>query len=138
MFRETTIGDRNGIEELVRAGDDCPGVAQGLRERIIAEAVSARALSARQSQRGRVRVVLGLSLALALFVGLQPSLCTVRPEAIVFSLVLKKVENSLNRDSAAAVSTLTNGPDRLDWNQVESMTRLRRWQARVLRSAFSS
>ncbi|MFQ5731918.1 MAG: hypothetical protein ACE5KM_08180 [Planctomycetaceae bacterium] len=149
MFRETTDGDCNGIEALVCAGappvsplsqrkNAGGGLSRGLHERIIAEAMSARLASARQSRRGRAGIVLGVSLAMALFVGRQPAPFAIQPDAVVFSFVLEKIENSLTRDSAATVSALTCGPDHLDWHQVELMSRLRRCQARTLRSAFGS
>jgi hypothetical protein len=138
MLCETTYDDMNDVEEFVRSGSECPALSLGLRERIIAEAVTAQVSAVRQARRGRAGVVLGLSLALALFVGRQPLLANVPIDALLYPLSLQKVEDALNPELTEPVSLSVNAPDRVAWSQVELMYRVRRWQGDTLRTAFAS
>ena len=138
MLCETTYGDRNDVEDFVRAGSDCPALSLGLRERIIASAVTAQASDVRQMRRGRAGVVLGLSLALAMFVGRQPLLSAAHWDVVLSPLALEKLEVPWDDEEALVDSSATYAPDRLSWRQVESLSRLRRWHMDTLRAAFVS
>lgn len=138
MLCETTYDDVNDVEEFVRSGSECPALSLGLRERIIADAITAQVSAFRQARRGRAGVVLGLSLALALFVGRQPLLANVPVDALLYPLALEKVQDTLDPELAEPVSPAVNAPDRVAWSQVELMFRVRRWQGETLRAAFAS
>lgn len=138
MFRDETNDQRDSVEDLVRAGAQCPEPSRGLRERIIAEAASAQAASVRRARRGRAGITLAVALVAVTSAVSGPPVTAVPLQAAMVPLVLQRVERTLVEQPAVSLSAIESGPARSDWLQVESRSHVRRWQMRTLRSAFGS
>lgn len=124
------------IEELVREISESPPLSVGLRERIIAESVTALSADRRERRRHRAIAACGLSLLLGCTVWFQ-SLLIPASAARRFERNTPSPEATSGRiaqvdRSAEGLSALMAMSEIGDWGHVEAVTRLREMHRQTL------
>jgi len=124
------------IEELLREISESPPLSVGLRERVIAESVTALAADRREARRQNVHVACGLSLLLGFTIWFQ-SLLIPAAAAKISAMNTPSLEATDSRiaqvdPSADGLSALMAMSEIGDWGHVEAVTRLREMHRQAL------
>lgn len=142
MFDDASDGDPGGLEALLRAAGECAEPSRGLCERIIAEAVPARAAVVRRNRRTLTGIAAVLALGLVTVVGSQSLVGPVRTAP---SRATAGPIDRFGRDaSAVGVEPASESGRRpseageADWNLVEAEASTNRSRIALLRSALGA
>jgi hypothetical protein len=142
VFADASGEDRGGLESLLRAAGKCPEPSRGLRERILAEAVPARAAVVRRKRRALAGVAAVLAIGLVPFVRPLPIVRTERPAV---AQAIGGATDRFGREATAVGGGPAHETGRTpheagaaDWKLVEATASVQRSRIDRLRSALGA
>lgn len=127
-------------EDLVRAISDCPSLSEGLRSRILAEAVVARSLDRSHQKRERLITSCGLSLLVGLAVWTQSMLFFSHVSSVKQKMEVSEARQSAPKTPVTDISEKAEGLSALmamsqvgEWEHVDAVTHLRKMNRQAFR-----